>query len=336
MRFAAAFALALTSPTAEAQAAADPARYMPTQLIVESVQPRPGTTVLVGFRMMPRPGWHGYWSNPGDSGISPTVEWSAPPGVSFSPLMHPAPSLLVSDGIASFVHAGPHVLLSRMSVTRSVAPGTAIPLKAKLSWAACTASQCVPLQVTYTLNLNAGSGASENAASILRTALRRVPRSGPRGTYWRDRNSVHLAVPHALRLKASTVRFFPDENDTFATARAQVATDNGELTLIAPAATVRSKSLGGVLSDGRKSYRMVFDLVERSTADAVKTEAADKPQLRLSETAPNVARHPSAMPVKQPAQADHAWATPGRSRSLVIAVTAALFLIGAALTLRLR
>lgn len=336
MRFAAPSALALVLLTSEAQAAADPARYMPTELVVESSQPRPGTTVLVGFRMMPRPGWHGYWSNPGDSGITPTVEWNAPPGVSFSPLMHPAPSLLVGGGIASFVHDGPHVLLSRMSVPRSVAPGTVIPAKAKLSWAACTASQCVPLQATFTLNLVAGDGAKGNGAAILRTALRRVPQTGPRGTYWTDRNSVHLALPSPLGLRASAVRFFPDDNDTFATDRAQVATDNGELTLIAPAAPALSKSLGGVVSDGRKSYRMVFDPVARPAADAVEAEAADKPQLRLNETAADAVRHTSSASVKQPEKANHDLERPARSQALAIAVTAALVLMGAGLAMRLR
>ena len=98
---------------AVASAAADPTRYMPAELIAGTLDPAPGRTILVGIRMTPRPGWHGYWSNPGDSGIATTVRWSAPGGESFGPLLHPAPSLLSAGGVDSYVHEGEHILLSR-------------------------------------------------------------------------------------------------------------------------------------------------------------------------------------------------------------------------------
>ena len=336
MRCASATALALMSLSVEAEAAADPSRYMPTEFIVESSQPRAGTTVLVGFRMTPLHGWHGYWSNPGDSGITPTVEWNAPEGVSFSPLIHPAPKLLVGGGIASFVHDGPHVLLSRMSVARSVSPGTVIPVKAKLSWAACTASQCVPLQATFTHNLVAGDGAKGNGAAILRTALRRVPQAGPRGAYWSDRNSVQLALPSSLGLKAPAVRFFPDENDAFATARARAAVENGKLTLIAPAANAPPKSLGGVVSDGRKAYRIVFDRAERPKTESVGAEVASELQLNFSEAASDPRPYSPSVPVKQQAHASQDRDAPGLSRTLIIAAALVLVMLGATLALRRR
>lgn len=124
--------------------AADPARYMTVGLITESNVPRPGSTILIGIQFAPRPGWHGYWSNPGDSGIAPQVHWSAPKGVAFGPLMHPAPVLLTADGVSSYVHEGEHTLLSRVAIPSAFAPGTVITIVADLSWAACTATQCVP------------------------------------------------------------------------------------------------------------------------------------------------------------------------------------------------
>ncbi len=59
MRLTFAAAALLLAVAAPAHAAADPARYMPAELIAQSVTPIPGSRILVGFRMVPKPGWHG-------------------------------------------------------------------------------------------------------------------------------------------------------------------------------------------------------------------------------------------------------------------------------------
>jgi DsbC/DsbD-like thiol-disulfide interchange protein len=107
-------------------------------LAVESLEPKPGSTVRVAIRMTPEPGWHGYWQNPGDSGLPVTVRWEAPAGTRFSELQHPAPRLLSVQGIASYVHEGPFALVARMRVPAGLAPGTRLPLIAHVSWLACS------------------------------------------------------------------------------------------------------------------------------------------------------------------------------------------------------
>lgn len=121
--------------------------------------------------MTPQPGWHGYWSNPGESGLAPTVRWTAPQVVRFGPLLHPAPTLLQSMGVVSYVHAGPHVLLSRVSISRSIAAGAAIPVTADVRWAACPKNQCVPQHVLFSLSRVAGDGAPSLDAGALEHAL---------------------------------------------------------------------------------------------------------------------------------------------------------------------
>lgn len=273
--------LALATSSAAA-AQADPARYMDATLLAESGLPEPGSTILVGFRFTPRPGWHGYWSNPGDSGIAPTVRWTAPKGVTFGPLLHPAPTLISADGISSFVHEGPHVLLSRMSVDRSIASGTPIPVTADLSWAACTATQCVPLRATLTLQLVAGDGERGPAASALDAAARKLPRAVTGGTLVVDGNRLHLQLPESLSPNASTTRFFPDESGHF-DAAAQAAAKR----MISVAMKGEALgSLSGVVSDGRRSYRLTFEPAPRpesaeepKIAEAAATAEAAAPQV---------------------------------------------------------
>lgn len=254
-------ALALLA-AAPAFAAADPARYMPAELIAESQTPKPGNTILVGFRMTPRPGWHGYWSNPGDSGIAPSVDWSAPQGISFGPLLHPAPSLISADGISSFVHEGPHTLLARMTIGRSVAPGTPMPIEAKLSWAACTATQCVPLHATFTLDLAAGDGTRSANAAALETAEHALPKTVAAGEFTVDGKTIQLTLPARLRLSSRTTRFFPDDNDSFETAAARIA--NGGRGIVAPFRAAPAKTMTGVVTDVHSAYRLAFKRVEPS------------------------------------------------------------------------
>jgi DsbC/DsbD-like thiol-disulfide interchange protein len=282
---AAALSLALAAP---AHAAADPARYMPAELIAESAAPEPGSTILVGFRMTPKPGWHGYWSNPGDSGIAPTVAWTAPEGVQFGPLLHPAPTLISADGISSYVHEGRHILLARMRLPASVGSGAAIPIEAKLNWAACTASQCVPLHATFTLDLVAGDGAKSPDAGALENAERALPKQAGSGEYAVEGNVVRLTLPKSMKVDPRAARFFPDENDAFQTGAARFS--DGHM-ISAPFRVAPNNSITGVVTDGRSAYRIAFKPMSPAVASEAKT-----PARALAESPPDA----STLPIPTP------------------------------------
>jgi DsbC/DsbD-like thiol-disulfide interchange protein len=293
----AAVALAAASGAA---ARTSPARYMDAKLVAQTAVPKPGRTTLVGFRFTPKPGWHGYWSNPGDSGIAPTVRWTAPAGVSFGPLLHPAPTLISADGVDSFVHEGPHVLLSRMAVARSIAPGTPIPVQADLSWAACTATQCVPLRATFTLDFIAGGGANGPDASILRAAADRLPHPATGATFAVEGGRLHLRLPKSLHLDAGKTRFFPDEGGYFDSREAQSSVDAGAVLISAPLKGEAPGSPEGVVSDGQRSYRVKF-VPGPVSAEVEKPDATD-PFVPVADPTP-----PSASKIGAP---PHAGAAP--------------------------
>lgn len=309
-------------------AAANPARYMPAELIAASIAPKPGSTMLVGFRMTPNAGWHGYWSNPGDSGIAPTVTWSAPSGVTFGPLLHPAPSLISDSGISSFVHDGLHVLLSRMTIARSVASSTPIPLTAKLNWAACTATQCVPLHATLTLDLVAGDGAASGDVAQLAAAAAKLPRRAPAGTFRAQGHGRTLVLPASLGLDAARTRFFPDDNDSFTAAGGQASKQGGTLVIVGHGRN-DDASISGVVSDGRTAYRLAFDRAA-AVAEPVEVESA----------APNPAPRLPAVPVasSEPQVVTHSKPDQPRQRTqwLPIAMLAFAALGTGALLLRRR
>lgn len=293
----AAIALAASSGAA---AGADPARYMDAKLMVESAAPKPGSTVLVGFSFTPRAGWHGYWSNPGDSGIAPTVRWTAPDGVSFGPLLHPAPTLISADGIDSFVHEGPHILLSRMTITSSLAAGTSIPVKADLSWAACTATQCVPLRATFTLDLIAGNGATGASSKLLQTAASKLPRSASGGSFSVENNRLELRLPQLSNLDTRNARFFPDESGTIDPTSERSSVDFGAVRISAILKGEAPKSLGGVVSDGRNAYRLSFQPAAPESKGA-ETQATRETET-ISQTAPPSIQKAAIPSAPSPAQ----------------------------------
>jgi DsbC/DsbD-like thiol-disulfide interchange protein len=256
------------------------------------------------------------------------VRWSAPKGVTFGPLRHPAPVLLNAQGVSSFVHDGPHVLLSRMSLPRSLTPGAAIPIVADLSWAACTATQCVPLRTKLHLQLTAGTGLPGPEAAAIHAAADEVPRAGPNGSFIRTANGIRLQFPAALKLDPRDARFFAEEPSAFDTAGARPDLVDGRLVISADAPGKTPPTLAGVVSDGRSSYRVA--LFQSREAVAPSAAASPKPIESRSPTNPHEVGQ-SAAP-QRPAQprAEHStlsafvmWALAGAAA----AIGAAAFVI---------
>jgi len=320
-----ALALLLTG-SATAALAADPARYMSAELIAESLSPAPGSAILVGLRLVPKPGWHGYWSNPGDAGFAPAVGWSAPDGVAFGPLLHPAPKLISAAGISSYVHEGEHILLSRMTIPRGLAPGTPIPVSAQASWAACTATMCVPLKATFALDLTAGSGARGPDSAALAAAMRKLPRPVSGGTYWDDGKSIRLVLPAALRLDPRRTRFFPDDNDVFKTATGRVETGDDGLVIAGLAEGKSQGAIRGVATDGRSAYRLSLTREEPKAA-AAKPGSPEQAEMVAPGPAPARATEPAKPETQRPSEEAPAralWGALLLAAALVAAAAVAL------------
>lgn len=232
--------------------------YVDATLIAESAVPRPGGSVLIGLQMTPKTGWHGYWSNPGESGLAPVVKWTAPRGVHFGPLQHPAPTLMRVMGLTSYVHAGPHVLLTRMSVDRTLRAGTALPVVADVTWAACSDRLCVPQKARLSLRLKVGNGSPSSEAPLIRRAQARLPKPARAAVFTVRADQVTLKLPASLRLQPGRTRFFPDENGYWDSSKSRV-TATRPLTIVSRSNGKVPRRISGVVSDGSSAYRISFE-----------------------------------------------------------------------------
>ena len=127
--------------------AAAPALAAPNHIAAELVAEgpaMPGETVMLAIRMTPEPGWHGYWSNPGDAGLGMVLKWSVPYGTRPGQLLYPVPETLLISGLMNHVYKGNYAVLVPVVVSVDAVPGTRQTMAVEAQWLACTEEICVP------------------------------------------------------------------------------------------------------------------------------------------------------------------------------------------------
>ncbi|MDR6846912.1 protein-disulfide reductase DsbD [Sphingomonas sp. BE137] len=265
--------------------------HIAASLVAESVSPVPGKEVRIAIRIAPEPGWHGYWSNPGDSGVPTTVRWSAPAGVRFGPLQHPAPTVLEVAGFASYVHAGPHALMVTMKVPSGVALGTRLPVTAEVSWLACSDSLCVPEKARLTLNLVAGKGEKDKVGqAVVSSGLNALPKPAVgAGTMHLADGAMVIVVPVAADPAGAVL--FPAQDGAFAaTAPQQVRRVGEALEFKIPTTATRVPAqFTGVVRAGGRAYAVHASPAPSALAATQPSVQAQQPVGDISAQADGVA-----------------------------------------------
>ena len=79
--FALAAAVAMSAVSgAGTQAKSADGRHVMASLVAETQNLVPGQPLRLALRQQIEPGWHTYWSNPGESGAPTTLDWKLPDG----------------------------------------------------------------------------------------------------------------------------------------------------------------------------------------------------------------------------------------------------------------
>jgi len=184
-------------------------KAMSVRLVPETANPAAGSKVTLALVMTPRPGWHGYWQNPGDAGVGTRIDWSLPAGTSIGPLRFPVPSRLTIQGLMNYVYEGEHALLVDLSIPAGLAPGTRLPVRGKVDYLVCTERICVPESAEIAADLSVGDGREAPAAGFERYR-QALPRPLPgAGRFERRGDAFRLAVPLPAGAAAEEPYFFP-------------------------------------------------------------------------------------------------------------------------------
>ena len=168
----------------------------------------------VGIVVTPKPGWHSYWSNPGEAGFAPKATWTLPPGATAAPLRFPVPGTLLVSGLMNYVYERPVTL-----VTTVTGPAGAIGVD--LNYLVCTAEMCVPESAKLTLP--AGAAADPRVAA----AVAALPTSLAGAHFATAGGRFALAVPVPDPASVTRAYFFPAADRAIDYASPQVATIAG-------------------------------------------------------------------------------------------------------------
>jgi len=198
------------------------AGHVEASLISARAAVRPGESFQAGLKLKLRDGWHVYWRNPGDAGLSPALAWRLPAGWSASPLDWPVPVRLEMPPLTNFGYSGEVILPLTLSVPPGALPGTRARLRAKAEWLECR-EICEPgaadLALTASVEKNSRESAGDAAAIAASFASIPLPVPGAAAGASLDGDGVRLR----LEGRHPLAEFFPAEANTFKNARSAVS-----------------------------------------------------------------------------------------------------------------
>lgn len=152
--------------------------YTTTEVLSEADSFAPGETLWFAIRQELRPGWHVFWTNPGDAGMPLRLEWSLPAGYEAGPVLHPAPEYIPVGPLASYAHEGAPVFLTSVTAPKTATAGETVDLRIHATWQTCE-EICVPEEGGFAFSLPVAASSSPNTAyeDIFAAARKSLPDS---------------------------------------------------------------------------------------------------------------------------------------------------------------
>ena len=243
-----ALAALLIGTAAHGQAQQPAQNAIASSLIPETAIVAPGRMVTLALMMRPKPGWHGYWKNPGDSGMETQIAWELPAGLTAGPIQYPVPDRLVMAGLMNYVYKGDYAQLIDVAVPSGAAPGMKLPIRARIDYLACTDEICVPETADVAVDLEVGlaPGAPTDAAVFdrLREALPKP--LGSEARFKRVGDRFRLAIPLPAGLELVEPYFYPLTDGALSYAAAQTFSRENDTLIVETAASSNGGSLDAV------------------------------------------------------------------------------------------
>lgn len=227
--------------------------HIQPSLIAETDNPSAGSTVTLALAMKPNKGWHGYWKNPGDAGITPQFNWTLPNGVSAGVPQYPVPHRLILGGLMNYVYEADYAHLITIQLPKGVVAGTVLPITLAADWLACTDEICVPESGTLSTKLIVGDGKIDAARESQFDKWRALmPRPlGSDATFEVKNGTFRIAVPLPAAARTGDVYFFPETDGALEYAAPQTVRRDGDMLTIevkAPNGADGLQAVEGVLA----------------------------------------------------------------------------------------
>jgi thiol:disulfide interchange protein DsbD len=154
-----------------------PVQHLRVSLVSAANGLQPGSTQAIGIHFQLDPGWHIYWSNPGDSGEPPKLTWHLPSGFTIGDLKFPTPKRIEAHTLTDYGYQDDVVLLADMTVPKTFTAKSA-DVSADIRWLVCR-EVCIPGRGSVALSLPARNIQPADGANVIREAERKLPQATP-------------------------------------------------------------------------------------------------------------------------------------------------------------
>lgn len=146
------------------------------ELVTTVASVAPGDTFRAALRLLPDAGWHVYWSNPGDAGMPPSLDWKLTGGWKASPLRFPVPERFETPPLASYGYKDEVWYPVDITAPKGAPTDHPVVLRARAEWLICR-EECLPEAADFVVTIGVGRPEPdpENAARVAR-ADARLPR----------------------------------------------------------------------------------------------------------------------------------------------------------------
>ena len=240
------------STIAHAQTGPAVKQHVTASLIAETRNIVAGQPLRVAVRQKIQPRWHTYWSNPGESGLATTIEWSLPPGFKAGRIEWPTPERFNAGPVVFYGYKDDAMLPVDIDVPKDLQPGSDLTISAHVSWLAC-GDICVPEEADLSLSIPVGTVSERDpgSAQAFASSRARTPTSNPFATTansFEGKITLRVVTGDARQLR--DVTFFPADADVIEDGAPQpVIVDSKGLTLTLKRnqANSRFAALNGVL-----------------------------------------------------------------------------------------
>ena len=158
-----------------------------------------GRDLQMGVHFVLEPGWHIYWTNPGDSGQPPSFKWQLPPGFSAGEVQWPRPERLQpSKELVDYGYDGEVLLPLTIHASSAISNGTSVEFGAEAKWLICR-EVCIPEHAELKLSLPISSTVDLNQqhTQLFERAEKLLPKplpSGWKASFTSTKNDLVLTI----------------------------------------------------------------------------------------------------------------------------------------------
>src|SRR5258708_29118444 len=112
--------------------------HVKASLLADTRSVVPGQPLHLALRQQIEPGWHTYWSNPGDSGLPTAIDWTLPPDFKAGPIVWPTPERFAVGPVVDYGYRNQVVLRVTIEPPANLRPGSNVTISAHARLLLCS------------------------------------------------------------------------------------------------------------------------------------------------------------------------------------------------------